>query len=84
MRKLTTTLLALSFILAPAAALAKAKTYQFTGQITAQDKGTLTVKKDAKETWEFDLGEVKAAAGLKVGDKITVKYRMQATDIEKK
>jgi hypothetical protein len=62
---------------------AAAKSYQFTGVVKASDAGTLTVEKSAKETWQFDVSkDTKGQA--KVGDKVTVYYRMTATEIEAK
>ena len=62
---------------------AAAKTYQFTGTVKANDAGTLTVEKSAKETWTFSTDkDTKGTA--KVGDKVTVTYKMVATDIEGK
>lgn len=44
---------------------------------------TFTVEKSAKETWTFETApDVKGAP--KVGDKVTVHYKMVATDIESK
>ena len=62
---------------------AAAKAYQFTGTVKANDAGTLTVEKSAKETWTFATNkDTKGTA--KVGDKVTVFYTMVATDIEAK
>jgi hypothetical protein len=60
-----------------------AKSYQFTGSVTAADSGTLTVQKSAKEIWTFSTDkDTKGTA--KVGDKVTVYYNMVATQIEAK
>ena len=62
---------------------AAAKSYQFTGVVKAADAGTVTVEKSAKETWQFDVS--KDTKGTpKVGDKVTVYYKMVATEIESK
>jgi len=62
---------------------AASKSYQFTGVVKAADAGTLTVEKSAKETWQFDVS--KDTKGTpKVGDKVTVYYKMVATEIESK
>lgn len=62
---------------------AAAKSYQFTGSVTAADSGTLTVQKSAKEIWTFSTDkDTKGTA--KVGDKVTVYYNMVATQIEAK
>ena len=62
---------------------AAGKSYQFTGTVKAADGGTLTVEKSAKEVWQFEVS--KDTKGTpKVGDKVTVSYKMVATDIETK
>ena len=72
--------LLLGFVIGGAAA---AKTYQFTGIVKADDGKTFTVEKSAKETWVFEkAGDTKGAA--KVGDRVTVYYKMVATEIEGK
>jgi len=64
-------------------ALAADKTYQFTGVVKAVDGSTFTVEKSAKETWTFSTdGSTKGTP--KVGDKVTVTYKMVATGIEVK
>ena len=73
-------LLTLAFV---AGGYAATKAYQFTGTVKAVDGSTLTVEKTAKETWTFDTSkDTKGAA--KVGDKVTVYYKMVATEIEGK
>ncbi len=73
-------LLLLAFV---AGGFAAAKSYQFTGVVKAADGGTLTVEKSAKESWQFDVSkDTKGTA--KVGDKVTVYYKMVATEIESK
>jgi archaellum component FlaG (FlaF/FlaG flagellin family) len=62
---------------------AAAKSYQFTGAVKAVDAGTVTVEKSAKETLQFEVS--KDTKGTpKVGDKVTVYYKMVATEIEAK
>ena len=62
---------------------AAAKSYQFSGVVKAVDGGSLTVEKSAKETWQFEVS--KDTKGTpKVGDKVTVYYKMVATEIEGK
>lgn len=63
---------------------AAAKSYQFTGTVKAVDSGTMTVEKSAKETWVFDLPSGTKGGTPKVGDKVTVYYKMVATEIESK
>jgi hypothetical protein len=73
--------LALAFV---AGTFAAAKNYQFTGTVKAADGGTLTVEKSAKETWIFEVPSGTKGATAKVGDKVTVYYKMVATEIEAK
>ena len=62
---------------------AAGKSYQFTGTVKANDGGVLTVEKSAKETWTFSTDkDTKGSA--KVGDKVTVYYKMVATELETK
>ena len=73
-------LLVLAFV---AGGYAAVKSYQFTGMVKAVDGGSLTVEKSAKEVWQFEVS--KDTKGTpKVGDKVTVNYKMVATDIETK
>jgi len=64
-------------------ASAAGKSYQFTGVVKSIDSGMLTVEKSAKETWTFSTDkDTKGTA--KVGDRVTVYYKMVATEIETK
>jgi hypothetical protein len=74
-------LLMLAFV---AGGYAAAKNYQFTGTVKAVDATSLTVEKSAKETWQFDLPKDVKGGAPKVGDKVTVYYKMVATEIEAK
>ena len=61
-----------------------ADTYQVTGPVVALTDSTLVVEKN-HERWELARdAKTKGEAGLKVGDKVTVHYRMLATSIEVK
>ncbi len=64
-------------------ASAAGKSYQFTGVVKANDNGVLTVEKNAKETWTFNTDK-DTQGTAKVGDKVTVHYKMVATEIEAK
>ena len=76
-------LLALMMMAFVAGGFAAAKSYQFTGVVKAADGGSLTVEKTAKETWQFETSkDTKGTA--KVGDKVTVYYKMVAIEIESK
>ena len=75
-------MLALSVALA-GIGMAAAKSYQFTGTVKTVTGATFTVEKSATETWEFSTDKDTKGAP-KVGDKVTVYYKMIATDIEVK
>jgi len=60
------------------------KTYQVTGPILEITDKTIVVQK-GDERWEIDRSEAKMVTGLlKVGDVVTIHYRMIATKIEPK
>ena len=61
---------------------ASAKSYQFTGVVKAVDSNSLTVEKSAKETWQFELSKDTKGATPKIGDRVTISYRMTASEIE--
>jgi hypothetical protein len=77
-------IVALLIAAAVAGGYAAAKSYQFTGTVKAVEADTLTVEKTAKETWQFDVPKDVKGAKPKVGDKVTVYYKMVATEIEAK
>jgi hypothetical protein len=80
MRKITAVLLLVVMALAYTA-YAAAKSYQFTGVVKTVTGDTFTVQKSANETWEFSK-DASTKGTVKVGDRVTVHYRMIATDIE--
>jgi hypothetical protein len=80
MRKITAALLIIVALLT-ATAYAAAKAYQFTGVVKTVQGDTFTVQKDALNTWEFSK-DAATKGSVKVGDRVTVHYRMIATDIE--
>jgi hypothetical protein len=85
MRRVLFTVCVLALIVSAfvAGGYAASKSYQFTGVVKAVDAASLTVEKSAKETWQFEMS--KDTKGMpKVGDKVTVNYKMVATDIESK
>jgi hypothetical protein len=83
-RVLLTALLAVLLVSAyVAGGYAAAKSYQFTGTVKASDAGSVTVEKSAKEVWQFEVSKDTKGAP-KVGDKVTISYKMVATDIEAK
>jgi hypothetical protein len=86
MRRSVVVLLAVVAILAGAFAIgsAAAKSYQFTGTVKSVDGNTFTVEKSAKETWVFESASDMKGGTPKAGDKVTVYYKMVATEIEAK
>jgi hypothetical protein len=72
-------LLVLAFV---AGGYASAKSYQFTGVVRAVDSSSLTVEKTAKETWQFEVSKDTKGATPKIGDRVTVHYKMVAAEIE--
>jgi len=73
----------LLFVLAfVAGGYADAKSYQFTGVVKAVDSSSLTVEKTAKETWQFEVAKDTKGGPPKVGDRVTVRYKMVAAEIE--
>lgn len=69
---------------ASAMAAPQAKTYQVTGPVLEVTDTAITVKK-GEDTWQIarDAG-TKISGDLKVGAKVTIQYRMVATDVEVK
>ena len=63
---------------------AAAKSYQFTGVVKAVTGEMLTVEKNSKETWQFETAKDTKGGPAKVGDRVTVSYKMVATEIESK
>ena len=61
---------------------AAAKSYQFRGVVKAVDSNSLTVEKSAKETWQFELTKDTKGATPKIGDRVTISYKMAAIEIE--
>ena len=67
-----------------AVAAPQAKSYQVTGPVLEVTDTSITVKK-GEENWQVarDAG-TKVKGDLKVGAKVTIQYRMIATDVEVK
>jgi hypothetical protein len=80
MRKIAAVLFVLVALLA-ATTFGAAKSYQFTGIVKTIQGDTFTVQKNADETWEFSKG-ADTKGTLKTGDRVTVHYKMIATEIE--
>ena len=71
-------------LMAGSAYAADVRTYQVTGPVVSATDTAITVKKGT-ENWEIAKGpDTKGAADAKVGDKVTVTYRMTAASIEVK
>ncbi len=84
MRKMTVAFaVALAAVLTLTAYAAAAKSYQFTGIVKSVEGTTFSVQKSATETWEFST-DASTKGAPKVGDKVTVQYRMVATSIDSK
>ncbi len=65
-------------------ALALAKDYQVTGPVLDVKDDAIVVKK-GNENWEIARDkDTKAMGDIKKGDRVTVKYKMIATNIETK
>jgi hypothetical protein len=62
-------------------AYAAAKSYQFTGVVKTVTGDTFTVQKSATVTWEFTK-DASTKGAVKAGDRVTVHYKMVATEIE--
>ena len=75
---------AAALTLAAPSLAAETKTYQVTGPVVETTADTITVMK-GKENWQIakDAG-TKVTGEPKKGDKVTVYYRMIATEIETK
>ncbi len=73
-------------VLVTPASAAGPKTYQSTGTVEAVTDTTLTILTvKGKEHWEIARdATTKVTGDLKVGSKVTVQYRMTATQIEVK
>jgi hypothetical protein len=76
---------AMVLVFAASAALAAApKTYQVTGPVLSLTDDVIVVQKGS-EKWEIARGKDTQVKGdLKVGAKVTIQYRMTATDVEVK
>ena len=63
---------------------ATAKTYQVTGPVLEVNSDMIVVQK-GKDRWEIARdSSTKVPADVKVGDKVTIEYRMHATSVEVK
>jgi len=83
MKKFLRALIPAAFLLCATAAFAL-DDFQVTGNVTEKTADTITVMK-GKERFQIGIDkDTKGAADIKVGDKVTVKYKMHASSIESK
>jgi ribosomal 50S subunit-recycling heat shock protein len=83
-RTLLSLLVAGSVALSGIAFAASPSTYQVTGPVTAVDDSMITVMK-GKEKFEVARdSSTKVTGDLKVGDKVTITYTMNAKEVEVK
>ncbi len=72
-----------AFLLFSGAALAL-DDFQVTGEVKEKTADSITVMK-GKERFQIGIGaDTKGAADVKVGDKVTIKYKMHASSVESK
>ena len=84
MRTLSTGLVVIAVWIALAiGSFAAAKSYQFTGTVKSVEAESFTVEKSATEVWSF-VTDPSTKGRPKIGDKVTVHYKMVATSIEAK
>jgi hypothetical protein len=85
MKRLSIAALLLATLLpAVPASAAATKTYQVTGPVLEVTGDMIAVQK-GKDRWEIARdGSTKMPADVKVGDKVTIEYRMTATNVEVK
>jgi len=77
--------LALCCIALTPVTFAGAKTYQVTGPVIEMKGNVITVENKDKEKWEIETtADTKTKGDVKVGDKVTIQYKMNATSIEVK
>lgn len=77
-------ILAIALLLVAAVSFAAVKTYQVTGPVLAVTNDSITVQK-GKDKWELARdASTKVKGDLKVGSKVTIEYRMIATDVDVK
>jgi RNase P/RNase MRP subunit p29 len=72
-----------ALLLATSAGAAEMKTYQVTGPVVSVTADSIVVKK-GKDDWTIAKDAGTKGADVKPGDKVTIHYRMTATDIELK
>jgi RNase P/RNase MRP subunit p29 len=83
MKRLAIGTLASALLFATAASAADMKTYQVTGPVVSVTDDSIVVTK-GKDNWTIAKDAATKGATVKPGDKVTIHYRMTATDIELK
>ena len=77
-------MMTLAGLLASASLTAATKTYQVTGPVLEVSDTMIAVQK-GKDRWEIARdASTKVTGDLKVGEKVTIEYRMTATSVEAK
>jgi hypothetical protein len=72
------------FVLVSSLAFAAVKTYQVTGPVLQVTDDMIAVQK-GKDRWEIARGpDTKVTGDLKVGAKVTIEYKMNATKVDVK
>ena len=72
-----------TLLFASAAGAADMKTYQVTGPVVSVTDQAIVVTK-GKDNWTIEKDAATKGPAVKPGDKVTIHYRMTATDIEVK
>jgi RNase P/RNase MRP subunit p29 len=72
-----------ALLFATSAGAADMKTYQVTGPVVSVTDDSIVVKK-GKDDWTIAKDAATKGPAVKPGDKVTIHYRMTATDIELK
>ncbi len=84
LKRLSALFAASAFILA-SASFGATKTYQVTGPVREVNGDSIVVQK-GKDRWEISKDAATKVSGgeIKKGDKVTIEYRMAATEVEVK
>ncbi|MGE5346117.1 MAG: hypothetical protein ACM3JH_09195 [Acidithiobacillales bacterium] len=83
--RLVLAVLVLTVFTAPAFAVdLKSDSFQVTGTVSAMDASSITVMKGKERFHITKDAATKTTGDVKVGDKVTVHYKMYAVDIEAK
>jgi RNase P/RNase MRP subunit p29 len=83
MKRLAIGILASAALLSAAAGAHEMKTYQVTGPVVSVTDDSIVVTK-GKDQWTIEKDAATKGPAVKPGDKVTIHYRMTATEIEVK